>query len=262
MACEISWYHTTSALCYCDRFIFWAEVSLADRTHQLYSSEHWQWPRGTNFSRLCISRVQQHSRETSIFSCLLCRAGALQAHRLWKKPSRTLSSWEILIIPFRNYCSGKHYNIQHELLTLVRNFLLVLLQFSFAAALDWRMLVTTRGGSGGLSSASDGYGSCVLGQQSKSSWPQLVEISKESGHFSSGLDPSSLILALQSIRDLERERNFLDFLFPALFFWSIFRELLLFFLSFSHLCGMILSIILSASVVLNILQERKYKSKL
>lgn len=78
--------------------------------------------------------------------------------------------------------------------------------------------MTTCGGSGGLSSVSDVHGSCVLGQQSKSSCPQLVEISKESGHFSSGLDPSSLFLALQSISDLEMERNFLDFLFPAWFF--------------------------------------------
>lgn len=56
-----------------------------------------------------------------------------------------------------------------ELPTLVSNCLLILLQFSFAAALDWTMLVITRGGSGGLSSVSDEHGSCVLGQQSKSS---------------------------------------------------------------------------------------------
>lgn len=54
-------------------------------------------------------------------------------------------------------------------LSLMSNFLLMLLQFSFAAALDWTMLVMTRGGSGGLSSVSVVHCSCVLGQQSKSS---------------------------------------------------------------------------------------------
>lgn len=149
-----------------------------------------------------------------------------------------------------------------QLPTLVSNFLLVLLQFSFAAALDWTMLVITRGGSGGLSSVSSVYGSGVLAQQSKSPWCQLVELSKGSGHFSSGLELSSLVLALHRMRDLGRERNFLDFLFPALLFPSIFRELLvlLFFLSFSHLWGIILSITFSASLVRKSLQERKYKS--
>lgn len=143
--------------------------------------------------------------------------------------------------------------------TLMSNFFLMLLQFSFAAALDWAVLVMTHGGSGELSSVSDVLGSCALGQQSNSSWLQLVEISKGSGHFSSGLDPSSLFLALHSISDLEMERNFLDFLLPALLFRSIFRELVVlpFFLSFSHLCGMIPSITFSASLSLNILQERK-----
>lgn len=210
---------------------------------------------------MSVSALQQHSGEANTFSCCLYRAGALHAHRLWKSEVQSYTPAKHELIHLGAAAVGNITIHCIKLPTLASNFLLMLLQFSFAAALNWTVLVITCGGSGGLSSLSDVHGTCVLGQQSKSSWSQLVEISKGSGYFSSGLDPSSLVLALQSISDLEMERNFLDFLFPALLFRSIFRELvvLLFFLSFSHLWGMIVSKTCSASLVLNILQERKYK---
>lgn len=54
-------------------------------------------------------------------------------------------------------------------------------------------------------------------------WPS--DISKGSGYFSSGLEPSSLVLALQSIRDRERARSLVGFLLlPERLCGSILRE--------------------------------------
>lgn len=260
MACEISWCHTLQ-MHFTTATVLYFELNTVFQTESTScASSDTGWA-VTGFSRTSVSRVQHPSREANIFSCCLCRAGTLQAHRVWKSQVQPYVPEKQELIHLETTAIGNISIYRTVLPTLVINFPLRLLQFSFAAALDWTTLVITRGGSGELSSVSDVHGSCVLGQQSKSSWPQLVEISKGSGYFSSGLDPSSLFLALQSISDLEMERNFLDLLFPASLFRSIFRELvvLLFFLSFSHLCGMILSITFSASLVLNILQERKHK---
>lgn len=263
MACEISRYHTcTNALYYSDISLFWAECYIAGREQRPCSPAYGEsGPAAPEFSRTAVSSAQERIGEAQTFACSLYGAGTLQAQRRWNSQVERCVPAKYGLIHLGTTARGNVTKYCAELPTLVSGFLRMLLQLSFAAALDWMVLVITGGGSGGLSSVSDAHGSCVLGQQSKSSWTQLVEISKGSGHFSSGLDPSSLFLALQSISDLEMERNFLDLLFPALLFRSIFREpvVLLFFLSFSHLWGMILSITFSVSPVLNILQERKYK---
>lgn len=110
--------------------------------------------------------------------------------------------------------------------TLVKNVLLPPLPRSLPAAGTGTGSASEEGARSGrlLGAASDVSASCSEEWEMPSlPWPS--DISKGSGHLSSGLEPSSLVLALQSIRDRERARNLVGFrLFPERPCGSILKE--------------------------------------
>lgn len=110
--------------------------------------------------------------------------------------------------------------IAGEPLTLTKNFLFMFLAMSAGAALSC-ITPAIISGSGGSGSVDEVHASWSWGQGPVCSWPQEAGLSKGLGHLSSGLDPSSLFLALQRIREREIERSVLDLRLFALFCRSI-----------------------------------------